>query len=222
MKPNFQAVLIILLVITGPFGYAVNEILTLNAWYDLEPLILEEEEYPETPESIHRKLLEEARILFSAMIYGFSFTYTPSDNKRGVEELFILSLNAEIQWGDPNLKVISSEIRDNRLYCKIIYSLTDAQNLRRISWNSNVIPTAGGEGGADYFQGYVSKMESIKAAIREAIRNYVRLRVFNKPKEIAGEILLLEEPYTIIQSGQYVSSVKIKLLLKEIEAYTIF
>ena len=215
MKLNFPVVLIILSVITGQFCYAVNEILTLNVWYDLEPLILEDEEYPETTESIHRKLLEEARVLFSAMIYGYSFTYSPSDNKRGVEEVFILSLNAEIQWGDPNLKVISSEIRDNRLYCKIIYSLTDAQNLRRISWNSNMIPTASGEGEADYFQGYVSKMESIKTAIREAIRTYVRLRVFNKPKKIAGEILLLEEPYTIIQSGQYLSSVKIKLLLKK-------
>ncbi|MFQ3621364.1 MAG: hypothetical protein SNJ78_10540, partial [Spirochaetales bacterium] len=41
-------------------------------------------------EELYERILEEARYVFSGMVYGFVFSYTPSDKARRVEEEFLL------------------------------------------------------------------------------------------------------------------------------------
>ena len=55
-----------------------------------------------------------------------------------------------------------------------------------------------------------------------AYRNYLRPRVSNKPREIKGEVLFLESPLMSVRAGTYVSTVKVKINVKELIPYSVF
>ncbi len=207
---------------------ALDNQIIIETWYEIEQY--SNWEYEETlnidlsepEESKTHEMLDEARIILSSMIYGYSFSYIPQDNARGVKDWFNLEPIEEINWGDPQLEILFSERRENRIYCKILYNLSDYQLARRSSWYSNSIPYSTGRGQEDYFIGSFAKLLSINNSIKEAIRNYARSTIPNKPREIKGEVLVWDAPYTIIESGTYSSTVRIKLLILEIIPYTIF
>ena len=207
---------------------ALDNRIIIETWYEIEQYSNWEYEeipdidFPEPEVTKTHEMLDEARIILSSMIYGYSFSYIPQDNARGVKEWFNLEPIEEINWGDPQLKILESERRENRVYCKILYNLSDYQLARRSSWYSNSIPYSTGRGREDYFICSVSKLLSINNSIKEAIRNYARSTITNKPREIKGEVLVWDAPYTIINSGTYTSTVKIKLLILEVIPYTIF
>jgi len=200
-----------------------TERLNITLWCELEPLLtFEGEEFPLSEKGAIKRVLEEARIVFSAMIYGYSFTYTPYDKQRGVSEYFHLEPLAEIQWGDPHLEVIKSEVNEKRLYITVHYVCMDFQTARIQIWQSLAVPAAYGRGTGDYFKGYKEKITALENAIKEAVRDYMRKRTFNKPREITGEVLLVDTPDTIIHSGEYVTTVKVKLNIKEVIPYKVF
>ncbi len=201
-------------------GYA--ERLTIDVWCNMEPLVFEGGEYPLSPESAARLMLEEARIFFSAMIYGYSFAYTPSDKSRRVAEAFTLTPLAEIAWGDPNLTVLHTRRKGSLLYGKIAYELQDYQQDRRRAWSSNTLPSAAGRGEETMLNGKGAKITSFESSIKQAIRDYVRKRVYNKPKSINGEVLLWDGPQTIVKSGVYSTASRIKLFLGSLQPYAVF
>ena len=222
-KPIIITLLCILLSILACISlYAQNEYLIFNTWHELEPMVKEDVEYPVSIETATKKILEEARIIFSAMVYGYSFTYTPSDNARNIEEYFELIPLYEISWGDPGLKVLNTEVIGNKLHCKIRYILNKDQIYRRNSWNSNSIPYSTGNGSENVFLGTDAKLTSINNSIKDAIKNYARNRIKNKPREISGDILIWDAPYFIINSGKYNSTVRIKLFIQDFIPYNIF
>ncbi len=197
--------------------------ITLDIWYNLEPMVsLEGEEYPIPKEKAVKSLLKEARIILSGMIYGYKFVYTPSDRARKIKEFFQLTPISEIEWGDKNLSVLSTRTKNKRLYVKLAYRLMDFQKLRLKAWSSSKIPVAAGEGKASIFKGQSQRMVSLKNAIKNAIRNYLRPRVFNKPREIRGEALIWDSPYLITNNAMYITTIRIKLRVKGILPYRIF
>ncbi len=196
--------------------------ITLRLWCELEPMIAEDEEYPLPREEAHRRILEEARQLLSAMIYGYAFTYVPADTERRISESLELRVTAEIPWGDPHLQVLDLETRDKRLFARVEYLLRDYQLARREAWSSNILPLATGRGEGDLFGGVSEKQQSLKDAIRNAIRGHLRPVLFNKPREVNGELLLWQEPTTIIASGSYLTEISVKLKVDEVRAYSIF
>ena len=203
--------------------YTDTEKLTITPWCELGPLVsFEDHEFPLSEKEAIKRILEEARIIFSAMIYGYTFTYTHYDKQRGVAEYFSLEPLFEIQWADPHLEVKRSEVREKRLYITVYYWCMDFQTSRLQAWQSLAVPAAYGRGTGDFFKGYKEKITSLENAIKEAIRGYMRKRTFNKPKEIRGEVLLLDMPDTIIHSGEYVTTAKVKLNIKEVIPYKVF
>ncbi|MBI9099586.1 MAG: hypothetical protein JEY91_13995, partial [Spirochaetaceae bacterium] len=84
----------------------------------------------EYEEEVIENLLEEARWVFSAMIYGLKITYTPSDISRSVEQFFEVELLAEIKRGDHRLVVYDTYLEDNLYHLFIRYSLDTYQNRR--------------------------------------------------------------------------------------------
>ncbi|MBN2532237.1 MAG: hypothetical protein JXB88_05065 [Spirochaetales bacterium] len=224
MKGRVQQILFIIILLFFIFPlYPDSEKLTITLWGELEPLItLEGEEYPLSENEVIRRVLEHARVIFSAMIYGYGFAYTPYDKQRGISEYFQLEPFSEIKWGDPHLKIIASRIIEKRLYVTISYRCMDFQASRREAWKSLAVPAASGQGTGDYFKGYTEMTTSFKNALKEAIRDYMRKRTFNKPKEIKGEVLLLEMPGTIIRAGEYITTAKIKVNIKEVIPYKVF
>ncbi len=198
-----------------------NEIISLHLWQETEPMVWTKEE-PRTKEETYRELLQEASEILSGMLYGYDFYYVPYDKSRNIAEEFKLTPLARIQWGDPNLKIEATEKRGNRVYVKLNYYLESFQEARRKAWSSNTFPIVSGSGRGNLFAGTTEKSESISQAIKEAIRNHLRPRVFNKPRELRGQLLIWKEPYIIIQEGSYITRVTIKLRVGEITPYRIF
>ncbi len=224
-KTTLTAIFLYLCIINT---YALDNQIIIETWYEIEQYSNWEYEeilnieFTGPGETKTREMLEEARIILSSMIYGYSFSYIPQDNARGVEDWFVLEPIEEIDWGDPQLEILQYERIENRVFCKILYNLSEYQFARRSSWYSNTIPYTTGQGQEDYFIGQSAKLSSINDAIKEAIRNYARARITNKPREITGELLVWDAPYTIISSGTYTSTVKIKLLIIDVIPYTVF
>jgi hypothetical protein len=220
-----RAVLLSLFLTVGLCGaVAQDPELSVRLWCELEPLVEEGSEYPLSREEAQRRLLEEGRGVLSDMIYGLRFRYTPADSIRGVAEEFTLEPIAEIRWGDPALRIADAWQQDNLLHAKITYRLADFQQARRRAWQSTAIPVSMGSGEASLFTlpGLAGKRASLERAVREAIRNYMRPIHSNKPREIAGEIVLWSEPQVAIKSGAYLTVVQVKLQVREVRSYSLF
>ena len=199
------------------------DLISLRPWVELEPIVrIDAGEYPIPVETAERKLLEEARLLVSGMIYGWSFVYTPGDAARRVEERFDLTPLAEIPWGSPRLRVSETEVVEAKLYARVLYSLSDDEALRRSAWESNTAALSTGNGRASAMKGPAAKMASLQDAIRDAIRLSLHTRYVNKPREISGEVVLWDDPRTLVRSGEYRTVAKVKLRIREIVPYRIF
>jgi hypothetical protein len=218
------ALLLAFLLASGLARATSYDQLTVDVWCELEPMFQESDEYPLSSEQARRRVLEEARGILSDMIYGLQFSYTPGDERRKIPDRFVLTRVGEIRWGDPRLRVVQAEVRENRLYAKVLYDLADFQSTRRKAWESNSIPTATGSGSYSLFSGPApeGKRRSLEEALRDALRGYLRPIVFNKPREVRGELLVWQEPQVVIASGSYLTRVTIKLKVKEIRAYSLF
>ena len=169
-------------------------------------------------EAIER-VLEEAQIVVSAMIYGYRVEYTPLDRARGVEEQFVLEAVARIERGDRRLQTMDSRRVEGRLYIRFRYDLSEDQILRRSLWGSNTIPSATATGTAPLREGYRGKFLSFEEAVKQGLRGYLRPREYNKPREIVGRVLFIEPPYTRINAGGYHSKLRMKLNLEEVLPY---
>lgn len=226
-KPSRGFFTAIILTLSSLIGYADapyqgTERLSINLWWELEPMVSLKGEYPIPRNEAVKNMLEEARVIFSAMIYGYSFVYTPSDRLRKVKEVFKLTPLAQLKWGDKQLEVVSTKVKNKKLYAKITYNLLEYQFLNRNAWSSSALAGASGSGRGNIFKGSGMRNISFNNAIKNALRDYLRARVFNKPRKITGEVLLWDSPGLTVESGMYVTTVKIKLKIKRIEPYRIF
>ncbi|MFP4564726.1 MAG: hypothetical protein ACLFRY_15605 [Spirochaetia bacterium] len=196
----------------------------------LDPLFTRSLDLTTTPEELQEvkdraveELLEEVRYLVSGQIYGFTFAYTPLDRARTVEEEFILEPIARIIRGDRNLRVREADIRNDILTVLVRYHLEEFQRSRIERWMTNTLPSSTGAGSADYFlEGSPGRLTAVGEAVKEAVRNYLRKREFNKPKRIEGRVLLLEAPRIFLDEGRYVARVRVKLDVEKILHYETF
>ena len=131
MTRNLTVVLLVLVFSVCMQTPARAERLTLSVWCELEPMVFQEDEHPVSADTAAKRILEEARAFFSAMIYGYRFSYTPYDKRRGVADSFELTPLAEIRWGDPRLRILEVEKRGNRMYGRVSYHMADYQLARR-------------------------------------------------------------------------------------------
>jgi len=200
-----------------------SDFLVAQLWCELDPLVQEPgQTYPLPQEAAVKQILSEAQFVFGGMLYGFDFVYTPADPARGVAERFELTPVAEIPWGDPRLRVLQTRTDGSRLIASLLYSLAPFQERWKQSWDSNLFPTATGRGSGSYYGGFPQKLASYRDAIKEAIRGYLRARVYNRPREVTGEVALQGSPSTIIESGEYFTTVTVKLKLDRIEPYRVY
>lgn len=177
------------------------------------------------PASMHQaitEVLKEAQYVYSGMIYGFSFSYTPVDPARGIPGSFSVKPIAEIKWGDPHLRVLDTRVDNGRLTARILYTMVPFQETWTQGWDSNVFPSATGRGTSRYFLSYDQKMASYKDAMKEAIRGYLRQRIFNRPRKVVGQFVLRGSPQTIIDAGRYVTTVSLKLRINKVVPYRVF
>lgn len=204
---------------------AAGDRIELELWCDLDPIVQEgagKDVGPIDPDEAIRRMLDEARTIVSAMVYGCGFSYTPSDEARRVDERFDLTPRAEIPWGDPRLTVASTRMEERRLHALFRYELGAEQQAWRAAWQSGSVAKAAGEGIGNVFLGQVERGKALTEAIKESIRNHLRQRVPNKPHEVRGELLLWEVPGTYIDAGAYHTRVVTRLRIAEVTPYKIY
>jgi hypothetical protein len=148
------------------------------------------------------------------MIYGFRFTYTPGDSRRGIQTDYQLTLIEEIPWGRRNLKVVSAWEERSRFCADLAFELTGREAAFRDAWQSNVFPISGGFGEAPLYLGFESRRRAVEEAIRAAVYNYYRAQTAVRPREITGVVALQEVPSIIIREGNYRAQVRIKFNLE--------
>ncbi len=191
-------------------------------WVEIEPFVRQEGAERESEDDQIRLLLEEARLVFAGMVYGFKFRYVPGDRRREVAEEFDLDLAAEIPWGDPALHVTESRYESGRRYVLITYFVSAEQGPWIRFWESNLHPSATAFGEGNLFRGREEKLNAIREGVKEAVRGYLRTREYNKPREISGLVAFASAPYVIIDAGVYRAKVEVKLDIREIVPYKIY
>jgi hypothetical protein len=191
-------------------------------WVELEPVVRFEEIDTSSAEDQLKALLEEARFVFSAMLYGLEFRYVPLDLRRNVAEEFEIQLLAEIEWSDPRLSVVSSRYQNGRRYVHLRYAPNEEQSGWMRFWESNVHTVSSGYGEGNVFRGQEEKLEAIRNALKESIRGYLRPRENNKPREISGLAAFSSVPGVVIDSGIYRAKVDVKLDIRSVVPYKVY
>jgi len=197
--------------------------LSIRPWTELEPLVrIGPGPYPIPIETAQKTLLETGRVLISAMIYGWDFSYEPGDRSRGITERFELTPLAQVPWGSPRLKVLDTEVSDARLWARISYSLDEQESQRRTAWDSGTADLSSGSGTAALQLGAAGRQASLESAVRDAIRRSLDVRYPNKPRQVTGSVVLWTDPTVLIRSGTYLTMVTVKLTVRELIPYRIF
>jgi hypothetical protein len=211
------------------------EVLRGEVQIDVEPIYggFIDPEYPLAPDSLRRRALEEAAMLYSAMIYGWSFHYDVGERARGIEEEFELSPLGLIPWGDVKLSATDVGLRDQKLCLWTDYHPDDPQKRRLAMWRADRMrsvqargvgpqglpnPAADNTDAADASpQTWVAyKQASLEDAARAAIRAMLRGSERNRPKEAAGFIALAAFPVFGVDAGRWATFARFRVDVTEI------
>lgn len=204
----------------GEFVYNLNLDLRSNPFPGLSTDDFEAKPGDDYEREVIESLLEEARWIFSAMIYGLKIRYTPSDLSRSVDRLYETELLAEIAYSDPRLEVYDTFLEDNQFYLFIRYQPDSYQQRRIDYWDSGVFESSSAYGTAPLF-GEDSRITAIKEAIRIALENQLKPNEFNKPRMIEAEVLLRSSPVFSIDAGHNRAFVRMRTDIKNVQHYRV-
>lgn len=169
-----------------------------------------------------KSIREVGPFLITGMVYGWNFVYTPSDKARGVEEFFEVT---EVQSLNPYKDLINYAypwIQNNRLNCWCEYTRDDFQVQNYKLWSSIQNPTIHGRGYGDLAKGFDGLKDAANDALKNAVREYFRIKYKNKPKEIRGAVLIREIPVIGIDAGRYVINLDFFLECGKIVEYKVY
>ncbi len=169
-----------------------------------------------------QRLKDVAPFLVNGMVYGWNFTYTPSDKLRNVKEYFEVEPIGKINVEENRIVFENPWIQDNLVHIWVKYKRTPEEMFSYKAWNSINVKKAQGAGSASVKLGFEGITEAAKNAVRDGIRNFYRPIIKNKPKEITGKLIIRKEPQIGIIEGRY--SVKLDFFLEtdRIIKYTMF
>ena len=191
----------------------------LDAYPGLELSADENEGQFDFPIKQMRKI---APFIISGMVYGWNFVYVPYDKARGVEEYLEVTeiVSSDVIKG--GITYASPWISENNLNCWVEYTRTDSQIQNYNLWSSIQNPVIGGIGYASVEKGFEGIEEAARESLKDAIRNYYRKTIKNKPKEINGAVLIRNFPTLGISSGRYVINLDFFLECGKIIEYSVY
>ena len=172
-------------------------------------------------EELVNTILNRAQFVFSGMLYGYQFNYTPQDTRREVSEAYSIKLIKEISRGNKSLSVIETFQTDNQVYVRLGYRLNKSDISHREAWNSNSIPVSSGTGTGNRFLNENGRRQALESAMIVAIRNHLRARI-SKPRLIKGEVFIWKTPMTVVSANEFHTTVTIKILIDKIVPYLVF
>lgn len=190
--------------------------ITLDIWTTEDRIIHGEESTPE------RRLLEEARYTLSGLIYGWDFSYTPRDPQRQVSERFDLAPISQVPWGSPGLRVRDLRALEGTLYGQIDYTFSPNEIAHLSQWNSFATARSSGTGNGPLLDGAGGKIRAIENGIHQAVREYLRGRFPNRPREVTGAVALARPPRVRTVSGEYEATVTVVIDIRDVRDYLTF
>jgi len=171
-------------------------------------------------------LLEEARWTFAGMIWGFDYVYTPSDRSRSIAELFEIKPRSPEAVAAMTMRAAAARLDGTVLFATVEYYPDEAQRREMSSWKSQSAAEQG-LGSAPALRGgpeatasaAEARRDATTAAIREALRAFLREVTHNKPREVRGSFALTAPPRLFIRNGRWIASVRIYARVDVIESY---
>ncbi len=160
--------------------------------------------------------------LLNGMIYGWSFSYTPSDKLRGVEEYFEVKEINTIKPSDGKISYKKPWIQDNLLHCWLEFVRTPQMIQNLNAWTSINTKKIQGKGSGKLSLGFAGIQEASENALKDAIRSYYREILKNKPKQIDGRVIISSAPLLGIRAGQYIVELDFFLETDRIVKYSQF
>ncbi len=195
---------------------SAEDTLYLELWTERDSIVHPDGAPPE------ERLLRELQYVVSGLLYGFFFEYTPAYRDRGVEERFLVEPVFTIPWGDAAVLTLDVVDLGNTVYGQFLYQLNRDQVSRRERWQTVSIPDASGTGTAPIEGGYEAKVAAVEDALRIAVRRHLQSRVRNRPRQARGVAVLETAPRVFVDQGRYIAEVRTRLIVDEIDAYTVF
>ncbi len=141
--------------------------------------------------------------LLNGMVYGWTFDYTPSDKLRGVQEYFEVK---EIRSFEAESKKIVYEkpwFDQSKVHCWANFERDEGMVQSWNQWADIKNPRILGLGGGKVSKGFEGIEDAAQNALKDAVRNYYRKILRNKPKQITGKVLVNKIPAILIKSGEY-------------------
>lgn len=164
-----------------------------NPFYDYNSL-------EEVKEKWEKEILDEARILASARVYGYQFSYFSSQTfGKKTKPIFKLTPLALIPYGSPQLQIKDiKEIKTNHFQVEVSYFLT---NYEKIIYNNykklfHILPPSKGEEKWESNQFFFS--EALSNSIFNAIHTYAQEK---KIEILEGDVLLIKTNPILIKGN---------------------
>ena len=161
--------------------------------------------------------------LLNGMVYGWSFSFTPSDKLRNVEERLEITEIGSVSGQNGSSIVYSKPwIADNKVNVWVEFERTPAMIFACRMWNTISAKKAQGRGSGKISDGFEGITNAAKDALKDALRAHYRPILKNKPKEIRGRVLIRRAPLLGINAGHYTLDLDFFLETDKITPYTQF
>jgi hypothetical protein len=191
-------------------------------WAEVEPVSDVGEPWPVPPEERERRLLEEAAWIYSGMIWGFEFSYTPYDKVRGIAERFELKSLGSLKADDPHLELGRTRTEALMTRAFVTYRPTADEEQRVSTYAEDPWQSSQGIGRADYLLGWKAHRAAYEDGLREAVRSLLRLIEPNKPRRVRGRVVFERAPALSIAGGVYTSQVRARIEVSQILRYEVY
>jgi hypothetical protein len=207
-----------------------KEVLRSEFWADVEPVAGVGEEWPVGPDEARRRILDEAAWVFSGMIWGYEFSYTPYDKTRALAERFDVLPIQSLAPGELSLAVESSpasaspSLPDSldRFYSLAQYRPDAGLVSLMESYSSDPWQGAQGVGKADMDRGVKGRRAAYVDGLRAAVRSLLQGLEPNKPRLVKGRVVFDRPPSMAIIGGFYTAQVRARVMVTEAIPYAVF
>lgn len=150
------------------------------------------------------RLKKTAPFFVQGMLYGWKVEYTPYDRARGVQEYLDFEPLQELTPDELNsIEYKNAAFKDDRLYCRVEFERSESQQNLYKSWQSIKNPKIRGTGYGRLEDGFEGIEKACGEAVKNAVREYWRLQLKNKPKMIESRVLICSSPVIGVDAGRY-------------------
>ena len=165
-----------------------------------------------------------APFLLGGMVYGWNFSYTPSDALRSVEERFEITEIGNNAEDIEQSHIVYSKpwIADNKVNVWVELERTPEMIFTYTMWSRITAKKAQGKGSGKIADGFAGITDAAKDALKNAVRAHYRPILKNKPKEIRGRALIRRTPRLGLNAGRYILELDFFLETDRITPYTQF